>query len=146
MDNMNIQQLFDRMKENGFRRPTVRMGDLIFKRAPDSGANRGGIYITTTAGTYLGKILRANTFLTKDGASRTADIAEAFANPIENAVKHGRQTGECSICGRRLDNSESIRLGIGPICAEKVGAAYLLTASRYGQATVTDEGVDFSLL
>lgn len=37
----------------------------------------------------------------------------------ETAAKFGALYGTCICCLRRLDNEESIRLGIGPICLSK---------------------------
>ena len=31
------------------------------------------------------------------------------------------KTGNCSCCGRHLENKESVELGIGPICRSKWG-------------------------
>jgi hypothetical protein len=32
---------------------------------------------------------------------------------------YGREWGVCFVCGRQLENEESVRLGIGPICRER---------------------------
>jgi hypothetical protein len=69
---------------------------------------------------YLGKV-------TLSGPdSRLSDdiqaaILEVAKDPLTAAIRHGKETGECSCCGRELTNQESIRLGIGPICREKFG-------------------------
>jgi hypothetical protein len=40
-----------------------------------------------------------------------------FSNDTKQTIlNYGLETGECSICGRELTDSESIRIGIGPIC------------------------------
>lgn len=40
----------------------------------------------------------------------------------EKAMKrYGHELGECGHCGRTLTNPESIELGIGPVCAGKMG-------------------------
>lgn len=41
---------------------------------------------------------------------------------FEEMVQIGRDTGTCCICGRYLDNEESIKAGIGPHCAKLVAA------------------------
>lgn len=69
---------------------------------------------------YLGKVTRSGM------DSRLSDtvketIMAAASNPLMAAVRYGKDTGECSCCGRELTNAESIRLGIGPICREKFG-------------------------
>lgn len=51
-----------------------------------------------------------------------ADILEAIAFNVEQAASdYGHQVGRCGICNRTLTDQESINLGIGPICAGKVG-------------------------
>jgi uncharacterized protein DUF6011 len=42
-------------------------------------------------------------------------------DPLAAAQLYGRLIGECGICGRTLTDPDSIALGIGPICAEKLG-------------------------
>lgn len=48
-----------------------------------------------------------------------AAILKVLENPLDAAIRYGRISGTCSCCGRRLDNAESIKLGIGPICRAK---------------------------
>lgn len=43
------------------------------------------------------------------------------ASPAEAAAKYGHLTGHCSICGRKLEDEESVKAGIGPVCRAKVG-------------------------
>lgn len=50
-----------------------------------------------------------------------AELAAIAADPKAAAVAYGKLTGTCSICGRPLENAESVERGIGPICAEKEG-------------------------
>ena len=144
---MNIVELFDIMKSNGYAKPKVHINGLTISRAPDSGVNRGGLYIKDTSGNYLGKIVRGFTSLKPEAINRTSDVADAYANPLEGIIKHGHETGQCGICGRRLDNADSIRLGIGPVCAEKIGAGYLLgLIKNTADAVDSVDSVDFNLL
>jgi hypothetical protein len=41
-------------------------------------------------------------------------------DPMKMILHYGIETGECSVCGRPLTDSQSILIGIGPICHEKV--------------------------
>jgi len=43
------------------------------------------------------------------------------ADPIAAIKAHGLATGSCGCCGRELTDPTSIALGIGPICAGKLG-------------------------
>lgn len=114
---------FDNAKASGLRRIRMRLGEFVFKLAPEGGANPGAICVASRTGdTYLGKIMDGKLI----GASSLskeveAEILRVIANPKEEATAYGFRTGECSICGIKLTNPESIERGIGPICAERVG-------------------------
>lgn len=69
---------------------------------------------------YLGKIT-PNQLDSRLSDDVKAVLIEAANDPLTAAIRYGRETGSCSCCGRDLTNSESIRLGIGPICREKFG-------------------------
>lgn len=49
------------------------------------------------------------------------ELRAIAADPKAAAVAYGKLTGTCSICGRPLENAESVERGIGPICAKKEG-------------------------
>lgn len=57
------------------------------------------------AGLYEGMIKEELTIIAKD--------------PKAAAIAYGRLTGTCCICGRKLEDAESVANGIGPICAGK---------------------------
>ena len=41
--------------------------------------------------------------------------------PKEAMLRYGQEIGSCGHCGRTLTNEESRRVGIGPVCREKMG-------------------------
>jgi len=41
------------------------------------------------------------------------------ADPKEAMARYGRETGQCGVCGRPLEDPESVARGIGPVCAKK---------------------------
>lgn len=49
-------------------------------------------------------------------------LAKIAEDPLGALVAYGRETGVCGVCGRTLRDPESVAMGIGPICAGKVGA------------------------
>jgi hypothetical protein len=52
---------------------------------------------------------------------RVAEALRDFGeNPIATMAKYGIETGVCGVCGRRLDDPESVARGIGPICAKRL--------------------------
>ena len=98
-------------------------GDLEISRAPMSGRNGGYLYVKFQ-GVYVGKISSEGKFYNAYSASKDAIEAVVALNNgdmLELAVAYGKATSNCSCCGRFLENEESVRLGIGPICRAKWG-------------------------
>lgn len=119
-----LEQLFADAQAAGYAKPTLRTKNFKYKQAPSTGRNPGAVYITETdTGIYAGKVFNGAVQLISvyNANWSLAEICETVENPQIAAVKFGHQTGQCSICGRRLDNKISIALGIGPICNEKFG-------------------------
>lgn len=48
------------------------------------------------------------------------DLQESYRITIEEAMEFGMETGVCCQCGRLLTASESVKNGIGPICASRL--------------------------
>ena len=68
-------------------------------------------------GTRYGMQRPGETYRGKIEAALTAILDDP-----EAAVKaYGRLTGTCGICGRHLEDADSVAAGIGPICAGKMG-------------------------
>lgn len=44
-----------------------------------------------------------------------------LADPMAASAAYGRLVGACGVCGRKLEDEESVARGIGPICAGKFG-------------------------
>lgn len=40
---------------------------------------------------------------------------------VDGLKAYGKQSGSCGLCGKKLTTPESLELGIGPICASKLG-------------------------
>lgn len=57
------------------------------------------------------------------GKPYSGNIRDALAviarDPKAAAMAYGKLTGTCGICGRHLEDEESVALGIGPICRGK---------------------------
>lgn len=51
------------------------------------------------------------------------DVQDALrailADPLEASKAYGKLTGTCGVCGRDLEDEDSVAAGIGPICAAK---------------------------
>jgi len=123
-----LEILFADAVQAGYAKPTLRTKNFIYKQAPATGRNPGSVYVTS-AGEYIGRIFEGKLLAKFLGPDLLKQIVETMNSPQVAAVKFGHQTGQCSICGRRLDNKISIALGIGPICNEKFG--WTLPADYY---------------
>lgn len=82
----------------------------------------GSLYVRDKAADkYLGRVTAGRFVPSRDGQPREAELLEIMQDPKAAAIKHGRLTGACSVCGRTLTDADSIAAGIGPICATKFG-------------------------
>ena len=117
-----IAKAFAAARGNGIKSPKLRLAEFTFSRAPDTGKNAGSIYVKDKRGEYLGKVSdgQFRVSVACDGPTK-ARVIEVASNPHESAKAYGLKTGSCSCCGRELTNSESISLGIGPVCRDKFG-------------------------
>jgi hypothetical protein len=106
------------------KRPKLRIANIQFSLAPESGRNAGCIYVVRADDdTYLGKITQEDKFITSREctAADSETVARVAADPAAAATAHGHEYGYCSCCNRELTNPESVARGIGPICAERWG-------------------------
>lgn len=49
------------------------------------------------------------------------ELRTIAADPEAASAAYGKLTGHCGVCGRVLENEESVARGIGPICAGRMG-------------------------
>lgn len=90
------------------------------------GPNVGCLYVKAD-GAYMGKITLTGDFRPAygiDAASAIEALKAAQEDPTAAAIAFGRETGNCSCCGRELTKADSIALGIGPICLDRLGGAW----------------------
>jgi hypothetical protein len=119
-----IDALFATAAANGLKRPIFRTERLTIKRAPATGRNPNALYVTDRdlGGEYVGKIVNGKFEARREAKPDTLKLlCEIADNPKEAAVKYGRSTGNCCICGRELTDPVSVANGIGPYCAEGFG-------------------------
>lgn len=109
-------------KGRTMRRPRITVGCTEISPAKATSANPGALYVKTTEGQYLGKIVDGRFLATRECTDELRDRVLAFiADPKAAAEAYGIETGICCICNATLTNKVSIERGIGPICAEKMG-------------------------
>ena len=117
---------FEAARAKGAKRLTLRFAGVNVKPNRDNTA----LWVTSQTETemgdyglkpkYLGKVTRQGL------DSRLSDdvkavLNEAAKDPLSVAIRYGKESGECSCCGRELTDPQSIERGIGPICATKYG-------------------------
>ncbi len=70
------------------------------------------------------KVSRSGIAVPDKNAKQIIPVLQVFARISKDTKKaflnYGLETGECSICGRELTDSESIRRGIGPVCRQYI--------------------------
>lgn len=110
----------------GLRKPMMRFPGVTVALAGPESRNPGALYVKVGP-LYVGMI--------KDGAFQPGrnfrhlpnrqevldTLTDAAMNPQEAAQRYGRETGNCSCCGRLLTDPVSVAQGIGPICAGRMG-------------------------
>jgi len=103
----------------------IRLESIALSLAPDHGQNPGAVYVKTRGGDYLGKIDTAGRWSKSrdlhDDTAIVSTMQALAADPAAIGAAHGRKTGECCFCGRRLVDPRSVAVGYGPICAEHYG-------------------------
>lgn len=119
----SIELAFTTAMANGIKKPKLRLATFKFSLAPAHGANAGAIYvIRADDDQYLGKIKDGKFMRVRDcSTAEEEEVIAVLADPKAAAIAYGKRTGNCCICGRELTNAESIELGIGPICAGRMG-------------------------
>lgn len=118
-----IEEAFASAIGNGIKRPKLRLDTFKFSLAPAHGRNAGAIYVVDAdSDQYLGKIAEGKFFRVRECTTEQEErIVAVAADPKAAAIAYGQRTGNCCICGRELTNKESVELGIGPICAGRMG-------------------------
>jgi len=105
---------------------TKTMVQKLKSAQPQKVQTEEGMYLTegnvykvkrSQAGHLYAMLLTDEGFIFQRGAIR--NIKPEHRMTLEEAKKYGQQTGTCCQCGRELTNENSIREGIGPICAGK---------------------------
>lgn len=90
---------------------------------PRKGSNWEG-YIFIDDGAAYGQ--RRNYGRQAPGARYSGKVIDQLraimADPKAAMAAYGHLTGQCGVCGRKLEDEQSIERGMGPICAGKFGA------------------------
>ena len=121
VDVSQIEQAFDRARASGKSKVWLYVAGIKFSPAGASSKNPGALYVKR-GGEYLGKIAGGRFQCTREcDADAQAKVVAIASDPKNAAITEGRETGTCAVCSRELTDPESVKRGIGPICAERFG-------------------------
>ena len=102
----------------------LQAGEVAVQVTPGSDGSQweGMLFVKTRDGKKLGSV-KAGKFTRRFECTpaEEAAVLDACSDPAKAAVAFGKAWSICSVCGRGLENAESIERGIGPVCAEKFG-------------------------
>lgn len=117
---------FKAARSKGAKRLTLRFAGINVKPSRDCSS----LWVTSQTETeegryglqpkYLGKVTPTGMDSRLPSVVKETLIAAAN-DPLTAAIRYGKESGECSCCGRELTDPKSIERGIGPICATKFG-------------------------
>jgi len=93
----------------------------------DKGRKRNDNVLTIknrSTGQNLMLVSRNGIVIPENNAKQIVPVLQVFMrfsmDTKQTLLNFGLETGECSICGRELTDSESIRIGIGPVCRQYI--------------------------
>lgn len=95
-------------------------GKLHFYKVdtPTEGRWAGRTFVDeVVGGGYEGNEVR---YPVRDRRRRERVLAEIAEDPYAALTRYGKALEHCGICGRELTDTESRKLGIGPVCASKL--------------------------
>jgi hypothetical protein len=113
---------FKHARATGLKNPRLVSGNFVFTYAKEGSNNPGFVYVKLD-GEYKGKVSPEGRFFAARDVTieETAQVVKVGRDPFSAAVEHGKLTGRCAVCSRLLTDTNSVTIGIGPICAKKFG-------------------------
>jgi hypothetical protein len=103
---------------------------VVFARAGSASKYSGQILVTDGgpfgANKFFGRIdHNGDFFSTRSADNDVQNLVKEFADdPSLVAGKYGKLTGGCSFCNRKLDDNRSLKLGYGPVCAQRFNLSW----------------------
>jgi hypothetical protein len=127
LDKRRIKQDFPilRISLRNFRNQTEKIHITYFAEKVDNIRKRNDNVLTVknaSTGQTLMRLSRDGIVIPEKNARQIVPVLQVFIRFSKDTKKailnYGLETGECSICGRELTDSTSIRIGVGPICRQ----------------------------
>lgn len=113
-----VEKMYAKVKANS-RKFQVRLPGGFTISTVTKGVNVGAVYIFE-GGEYLGKITKEGVLELKvPNEEVKALLEDANENLLRLAQLYGHESGNCSVCGRTLNDPLSVQMGIGPVCAKR---------------------------
>lgn len=101
----------------------VPYGDTRLKVRVQRGQGRWQGYIFVTDGAVYGQSRQYGR--QAPGGTYKGQIFDQMLSiardPKAASAAYGRLTGTCGVCGRHLEDKDSVERGIGPVCADRMG-------------------------
>ena len=120
IDVANIADCFQRAHAAGLKRFTLRFADAHFQVDRNDPAliwvSQGG-YGTAKYGRIQGGVYKPGRDVNPTVLARIVAISQ---DPMAAAAAFAQITSSCSVCGRHLENQDSVDAGIGPVCAGRL--------------------------
>lgn len=115
-----LHEAINKLSDSGVEWPALRFGEV---KVTPAAKDPSTLYVKVS-GRYVGSI-RRGTYVPNSSGDDAGIAAESFASIAESGVEealrmHGYEFGNCGVCGRTLSNDESVKLGIGPVCRERL--------------------------
>ena len=124
-DTARLEKAFAAARSNGLKYPKITMGEITFVPASANSRYPGAIFVKggrAFEAPYYGRIEGGKFFKSGQCSADQEKVAMALVNDPQKAVEaYGQLTGNCAICNRLLTDPESVKRGIGPICADRFG-------------------------
>lgn len=112
-----VQKMYSAVKSNS-RKFQVRLPGITISTV-NKGMNVGCVYVYEN-NNYAAKITSNGDLIGNVSEDVKNLLEDANDNLLQLAKIYGHESGSCSICGRTLNDSLSIQMGIGPICAKRL--------------------------
>lgn len=127
-----IIDLLNGAMARGLKHPKIRLATpegepVVLAILGERSRYAGSVRLTDGApfgeSVYYGRITPDGALIGAGAMTDTVrDLVIAFAaDPATMGALIGRRVGACCFCARRLDTTESLAVGYGPVCAEKYG-------------------------
>jgi hypothetical protein len=106
---------------------TEKIQISYYAEKSDKGRKRNDNVLTIknrSTGQQLMRVSRGGIVIPENNAKQIVPVLQVFVrfskDTKQTLLNYGLETGECSICGRELTDSESIRIGVGPVCRQYI--------------------------